>query len=340
MRPCVSTLHACARCFSVSSLVGVFLVTEWVCRWKPFWIPVGNTFQKAYLEEWQLVDDGSIRDHGENSTETVPCVSDSWMLWKAENKDGTVKHEQPLDTASAPKSSWQAVGEPDAPTGKLSGTLGTSVFWEKSEAPLPHPKRSCHFIHPKQLSPFPERLELPFPDEEILSGYEEDMSFIRYGFTWVKACSNTTLEQHVVNVRKALAEYREGSVGRHDTSAQKYYFDSSVPNRSSLQKRPSIYNWNPGPRRKERAPLRSKSQASGTSSHCRKRLSTIPAIIITCSPFFSQELISDYSYSRDGGRRIIFQLQLQPRSRHGIIFQFRLQPRSRYGKTVSNDNIR
>ena len=38
--------------------------------------------------------------------------------------------------------------------------------------------------------------------------------------------------------------------------------------------------------------------------------------------------------------RNYFQLQLQPRSLHGIIFQFRLQPRSRYGKTVSNDNIR
>ena len=39
------------------------------------------------------------------------------------------------------------------------------------------------FVHPKQLSPFPERLKLPCPDEEILSSYEEDVSFIRDGFT-------------------------------------------------------------------------------------------------------------------------------------------------------------
>ena len=36
---------------------------------------------------------------------------------------------------------------------------------------------------------------------------------------------------------------------RHDTSAQECHFDSNVPNRSSVQKRLSIYNWNPGPHR-------------------------------------------------------------------------------------------
>ena len=100
--------------------------------------------------------------------------------------------------------------------------------------------------------PFQKRLELPVPDEEILSGYEEDVSFIRDRFTtWVKADPNTTLERHVVDVRKALAEYREASARRYDTPAQEYYFDCSVPNRSSVQKRLSIYNWNPGPRREK-----------------------------------------------------------------------------------------
>ena len=44
----------------------------------------------------------------------------------------------------------------------------------------------------KQHSPFPERLKLPYPDEEILSGYEEDVFFILDGFTvWVRADFNT-----------------------------------------------------------------------------------------------------------------------------------------------------
>ena len=55
--------------------------------------------------------------------------------------------------------------------------------------------------------------------------------------------------------------------------------------------------------------------------------------------FFSQQLIRDFIAVGVAARNY-FQLQLQPRSLHGIIFQFRLQPRSRYEKTVSNDNIR
>ena len=53
----------------------------------------------------------------------------------------------------------------------------------------------------------------------------------------------------MVDVRKALAECREASAIRHDTLVQKYFFDSSVPNCSSVQKRLSICNWNPGPQR-------------------------------------------------------------------------------------------
>ena len=67
--------------------------------------------------------------------------------------------------------------------------------------------------------------------------------------TSMKADFNTVLERHAVDVRKALAEFREASARRHDTSAQEYHFDNNVPNRSSVQRRLSIYNWNPGPRR-------------------------------------------------------------------------------------------
>ena len=62
----------------------------------------------------------------------------------------------------------------------------------------------------------------------------------------MKADSSTTLEGHVVDVRKALVEYREASSRRDDTPAQEYCFDRSVPNRSSVQRRLSIYSWNTG----------------------------------------------------------------------------------------------
>ena len=44
----------------------MFLMTEWVCRWKPFWIPSGDTFQKAYLEEWEHFNDEQSHVVGED----------------------------------------------------------------------------------------------------------------------------------------------------------------------------------------------------------------------------------------------------------------------------------
>ena len=110
----------------------------------------------------------------------------------------------------------------------------------------------------------------------MLSGYEEDVSFIRDGFTtWLNADFNTILERHAVDVRKALAEFREASARRHDTSAQEYHFDSNVPNRSSATKTGGASTTIQDLDAEERALLRNKSQAKGISSHCRKRLNTL-----------------------------------------------------------------
>ena len=53
----------------------------------------------------------------------------------------------------------------------------------------------------------------------------------------------------MVDVQRAVAEFREASERIYDTSSEAYRFDKNVPNRSPVQKRLSIYNWNPGPRR-------------------------------------------------------------------------------------------
>ena len=97
---------------------------------------------------------------------------------------------------------------------------------------------------------YPERLELPFPSEEILSGFEDIVSEGTDQVTpWVKTDPDATLVRHMVDVQKVVADFRETSERRHDTSSQAYRFDKNVPNRSPVQKRLSIYNWNPGPRR-------------------------------------------------------------------------------------------
>ena len=173
-------------------------------------------------------NDGTVkheqkRDSGEDNLQTSPKTTKSSKTVEVRGNDVNFKHVQlwdPWDTSSLPKSSWQAVGEPDAPTWKLSGTQGTSAFWENRKHQCLPKKRVCDKIHPKQHGPFPDRLKLPYPDEEILSRYEEDVSYIRDGFTTrVKADFETVLERHVVDVRKARAKCREASAGRHDISS-------------------------------------------------------------------------------------------------------------------------
>ena len=62
------------------------------------------------------------------------------------------------------------------------------------------------------LASFLKRLSLPYPDEEILSGYEEDFSSIRDGFSaWVKTDTETILKRHVVNAKGANPAFREGT---------------------------------------------------------------------------------------------------------------------------------
>ena len=90
---------------------------------------------------------------------------------------------------------------------------------------MPPPRPRCNFIHPKKLSPFPERLELPFPSEEILSGCEDVASSKDQYTTWVKTDPDVTLERHMFDVQKAVAEFREASAERHDTFSHEYSFD-------------------------------------------------------------------------------------------------------------------
>ena len=77
-------------------------------------------------------------------------------------------------------------------------------------APLPPPRPKCNFNHPKQLSPFTERLKLPFSIDEILSGYEDIVSSGTDQFTtWVKTDPDATLVRHMVDVQEGVAEFRE-----------------------------------------------------------------------------------------------------------------------------------
>ena len=48
-------------------------MTGWVCQWKPFWIPVDDSFKKAYVEEWVfLVNATSERSNSESQGDVIP----------------------------------------------------------------------------------------------------------------------------------------------------------------------------------------------------------------------------------------------------------------------------
>ena len=127
-----------------------------------------------------------------------------------------------------------------------------ACFWERIEAPLPplRPRPKCDFIHPRQLSPFPERLVLPFSNEVILSGYEElDSSGNDLFTSWANLSDHEILVQHMVDIEKATAEFREAYERKHAASSHMNSSKKRSATRSMVQRGLSIYNWNPGPPR-------------------------------------------------------------------------------------------
>ena len=138
---------------------------KWECQWKSFQIPVGDSFKKALVEERVLVSGDS--SDGQN-------VMDFNVLHSTDHSD------------------YMPVKQFDL----LPWKLLKPYVWERIEAPL-RPLRKwpeCNFSHPRQLCPFPERLELPFSNDEILSGHEEIVSSgTDLLTTWVKMSHNEVL---------------------------------------------------------------------------------------------------------------------------------------------------
>ena len=156
---------------------------SWVCQWKPFWIPVGDSFKKAFVEEWVFISSESSDEQN---------VTDFPVLHSIGQTD-CIRDDHP----PTPRPSRQFDSLPWEPTRPQDN----AYFWERIEAPLPplRPRPKCNFIHPRQLRPFPERLELPFSNDEILCGYEEIDS------------QHEILVQHMVDIHEATADFRDAS---------------------------------------------------------------------------------------------------------------------------------
>ena len=123
---CVVSVSA-NRCFSfshASSEAPLCSMSGWVCRWKSFWIPVEDSFKKAYMEKWVFISD--VPSEGPSSTD-----------------QGEVIPETPRVSKHSTSSPW----EPAKPHDK-------ACFWERIEAPLPplRPRPKCDFnIHVRSV---------------------------------------------------------------------------------------------------------------------------------------------------------------------------------------------
>ena len=126
---------------------------------------------------------------------------------------------------------------------------GTPMVVESLDTPAPSTSWFRDAIHPVQFGIFPNRLLLPHPDDEMLSGSEGDVSSIRDGKTvWVTVDLASILERHLVISNSAKPIFREAQDRRH-SSPNPECFNNDVPNRSREQRKLSILTWNLGPRR-------------------------------------------------------------------------------------------
>ena len=200
-------------------------MSGWVCHWKPFWIPIGDYWKKALVQEWVFILDehtdeqAPIGDPVFQSTDYSDCIPGATRISKQCDPvpcETTILRDQPH-------------------------------FGERIEAPLPplRPRPKCDFIHPQQLSPFPERLELPISSDDILSGFEDLVSSGSDHFTmWHKMSIHEILAEHVVDIHKVVADFRDAFERKQSSSSQSYGINKYFSSQSPVQKRLSICNWN------------------------------------------------------------------------------------------------
>ena len=229
------TLHVVSLLFFEHHRDHVILVTEWVCRWKTFWIPSGDTFQKAYLEEWQRVNDEQSHDLGEDKPQPISSTTESAKLQKTGRDDSNTKREQLCDVPSLPKSSFVAsswrirrtIMEIYGDSGKCcsfgnhwvlhcsSSKTAFAIIFIQNSSVLLSSDWYCRILTKRS-----------YP------GMRKDVSSTRDGFSaWVNTDFVTTLTRHTVDVKSVSAAFRDAPSRRHSTSCQEYHFNNDMPNR-------------------------------------------------------------------------------------------------------------
>ena len=121
-------MHQCLLFSAFCILCGAHCpMTGWICQWKPFWIPVDDSFKNSFVEEWVFqVTDTSDLSFSRGQGDVIP--------------------ETPKVSMPVPSSLWGPPKNEDSACSR-----------KRIEAPLPPllPRPAC------------ERLELPFSCDAI-----------------------------------------------------------------------------------------------------------------------------------------------------------------------------
>ena len=170
-------------------------------------LPVDDSFKKAYVEEWVF----QVTDNSD--------FSFSGSQW-------SVIPETPKVSMPVSSSAWGPWNDED-----------TACARERIEVPL----------HPLQQRPTCERLELPFSCDAILSGYEDLVSSGSDHFTvWGKMNHQEILAEHVVDMNKVVADFRDAFERIQSSSSQTLGVNKLFSSQSPVHRRLRIYNWNSG----------------------------------------------------------------------------------------------
>ena len=150
-----------------------------------------------------------------------------------------------------------------------------AVFWEPLAAPLLLKKPRLQFFIQSNSALFPNDkycrilTKRSHPVMRKTSRPYEMVFSAR-----VKTDPENTLRRHIVDVKEANAAFRKAPGRQLYIFCQQYYFHNNVLNRLTEQKKLSVYNWNPGPRRRKKERSKNTLRRSGTLSPCKKQLNT------------------------------------------------------------------
>ena len=95
---------------------------------------------------------------------------------------------------------------------------------------------------------------------------------------WGKMSPHEFVAEHVVDIHKVVADFRDAFERKQCSSSQTFGVNIYFSSQSPVQRRLSIYNWNPGSRRGRETHLRNKLRGNDILLPCKKHLTKLITI--------------------------------------------------------------